>query len=68
MEILKLKTELQNTIKEHSFLIEELIKEHSLMHERQSGNIEKKSFESAKWEKIHSGYLVFLSEALAVSR
>ena len=61
MEILKLKTELQNTIKEHSFLIEEIVQEHP-------SNYEKKNFDSAKWEKIHSGYLVFLSEALAVSR
>lgn len=68
MEILKLKTELQNTVKEHSFLIEEIVKEHSLVHERKSSNYEKKNFDSAKWEKIHSGYLVFLSEALAVSR
>ena len=70
MQILKLRTELQNTIKEHSFLLGgKIVEENSLLHEEGNrSNDEEKSFDSVKWVRIHSGYLVFLSEALAVSR
>lgn len=84
IEITKLKNGLQNTIKEHSLLMRDVIEDRSFYVNENNFELnmetktktkmkmlskeEKKMFDLRNWEIIHSGYLVFLSEALQVSR
>ena len=80
IEITKLKVGLQNTIKEHSLLIKYIIEDRSFhineknyilimkMNKKIEVENEMKLLDLNRWEIVHSGYLVFLSEALQVSR